>query len=79
MAILADNKIGNFNIDEQVKTNYHYFLLCKECFWCASSTNLGISNRIVKCPSCSESYVKLMPIFGYETDGIDCHEKVIYN
>jgi hypothetical protein len=79
MAILADNKNVHLNIDEQAKTNYHYFLLCRECFWCASSINLGISNRIVKCPTCSEAYVKLMPIFDNEINGIGFHEKLIYN
>jgi hypothetical protein len=76
MALLADNKNGNLNMDEQVRTNYYcYFLLCKECFWCASSVNLGISNRIVKCPSCNKAYVKLMPIFDNETNRIDYGEK----
>jgi hypothetical protein len=52
---------------QQAKTNYYYFLLCKECYWCASSVNLGVSNRIIKCPSCNDAYVKLMPIFDNKT------------
>jgi hypothetical protein len=75
MALLAGNKNGNLNIwmDEQAKTNYHYyFLLCKECFWCTSYVNQGINNnRIVKCPMCNSDYIKLMPIFDNETNGID--------
>jgi hypothetical protein len=54
-------------MDEQAKTNY-YFLLCKECYWCASSVNLGSSNRIIKCPGCYYACIKLMPIFKNEYD-----------
>jgi hypothetical protein len=41
----------------------------------ASSVNLGISNRIIKCPSCNDVYVKLMPIFDNETNRINYSEK----
>ena len=50
------------NIDERTNTNYLYFLLCKECFWCASAVNLRESNRIINCPVCNDANVKLMPI-----------------
>ena len=62
-------------IDEQTKANYHCFLLCKECYWCASAVNLRASNRIIKSPSCNEAYVKLMPIFDNETNRIDYREE----
>lgn len=58
---------------EQAKTNY-YFLLCKECYWCASSVNL-VNNRIIKCPSCNDACIKLIPIFENETYRIDYSEK----
>jgi hypothetical protein len=63
--------------EQQANTNYYYyyFLLCKECHWCASSLNLGVSNRIIKCPSCKDAYVKLMPIFDNETIRIDYSKK----
>ena len=63
---------------QQAKTNYYYcyyFLLCKECYWCASSVNLGVSNRIIKCPSCNHVHVKLMPTFRSETNRINYGEK----
>ena len=55
------------------KTNF-YFLLCKECYWCASSVNL-VNNRIIKCPSCNDACIKLIPIFKNETYRIGYSEK----
>jgi hypothetical protein len=60
-------------MDKQAKISY-YFLLCKECYWCASSVNLA-SNRIVKCPVCSDAYLKLMLIVDNETNKIDYRAK----
>jgi hypothetical protein len=63
------------NMDEQANANYRCFLLCEECYWCASAVNLRASNRIIKCPVCNYAYVKLMPIFDNETNRIDYSEK----
>jgi hypothetical protein len=63
------------NTDEQANTNYRCFLLCKECYWCASAVNLRVTNRIIKCPICNYTYIKLMPIFDNETNRIDYSEK----
>jgi hypothetical protein len=66
----------SLSMDEQAKSNC-YFLLCKECYWCASSlpVNLRVSNRIIKCPGCNYASIKLMPIFGNETYRIGYSEK----
>ena len=49
-----------------------HFVICKECFWCASL--LGISS-LDTCPSCFEKAVEFLPIsnnerynFSYDAD-----------
>jgi len=61
---------------QQAKANC-YFLLCKKCYWCASSlsVNLGVSNRIIKCPSCKYACIKVIPIFKNETYRIGYSEE----
>jgi hypothetical protein len=64
-------------INEQaINANYyHYFFLCKECHWCASSLNLEVSSRIIKCPGCKDAYIKLIPIFDNKSNKINYSEK----
>ena len=64
------------NMEEQAKANY-YFLLCKKCYWCASSVIFEASNRIIKCPGCNDyGCIKLMSIFENEPNRIDCSKNV---
>jgi hypothetical protein len=51
--------------NEQEKKPTH-FLLCGSCFWCASSLDLGGLDRIIKCPTCKDVFIKSFPIFQNE-------------
>lgn len=72
---IVHNKNEMLSVYEQSDFIDCYFLLCKECYWCASSVNLGVSNRIIKCPSCNYACIKLIPIFENETYRIGYSEE----
>jgi hypothetical protein len=38
------------------------FLLCNECFWCASYLNFRISFGVIECPSCNKKTIERMPL-----------------
>ena len=46
------------------QSNTNHFLLCGSCFWCASALNLGGLNRVIKCPTCKDAFIKSMPLLG---------------
>jgi hypothetical protein len=37
------------------------FLICNDCFWCASQIVTG--NALDRCPDCKKSSLEMMPIF----------------
>jgi hypothetical protein len=65
------------NIGNEAKTNYYYyycFMLCEECYWCASCIRI-VHGRLIKCPECNSPGVKSMPIFDDKTTKIDYNAK----
>lgn len=40
------------------------FVICNECFWCASF--LGTESAIKTCPSCSKNAIEVIPVFRNE-------------
>ena len=58
---------------EQPSSNERNFLMCKSCFWCASSLS-SMYRSLKACPSCMNSELEFMPIssderyiFDYDT------------
>ncbi len=45
------------------------FVICNECFWCASS--LGAESTIERCPSCYKNAIEVMPVFHNERYAFD--------
>jgi len=45
------------------------FIICNECFWCASS--LDNESTIEACPSCSKNAIEAIPIFNNERYAFD--------
>jgi hypothetical protein len=45
-----------------------YFIICNECFWCAS---LLVFEPVSACPSCSKSMIEVMPLASNERYAFD--------
>ena len=52
------------------KATKTFFVMCNECFWCASL--LG-ARPIDECPSCSKAPIEVMPLAANERYAFDCN------
>ncbi|MEM2140240.1 hypothetical protein [Nitrososphaera sp.] len=50
-------------------TQKAHFIICRECFWCASVFSTPSVDR---CLACGSTLVEHMPIFSDETYTFDC-------
>jgi hypothetical protein len=48
------------------------FLLCRTCFWCASTY---FSTEVEECPSCNNNLIESLPISDNEDYKFDCCAK----
>ncbi len=61
---------GRYTYVQKVSEAYYsknerakHFLLCRFCFWCASSLTLEGLNRVIRCPACKNVLIGSTPIF----------------
>ncbi len=57
----TDTSEAKVNREKENSNQIIYFLICKACFWCASSFLLE-DYKSSKCPVCDTGIVRSMPI-----------------